>query len=142
MNLTWQDNSFNESGFAIQRSADYGSTWTTLPINAPANTTTYTDSGLSEDQSYEYRVCATNAAGNSAYTMAAYATTPPKAPTGLSAAFVSGGEIDLTWTIHSSSAYYYSVEHSTDGGNAKGVTTDCFGKCVKPNMNDVLTISR
>lgn len=95
---------------------DNGGSWTTFPTSALANATTDTDSGLSEDQSYEYRVCATNAAGNSAYTMAAYATTQPKAPTGLSAAFVSGGEIDLTWTVNSSSAYYYSVEHSTDGG--------------------------
>jgi chitodextrinase/nitrogen fixation protein FixH len=65
----------------------------------------FADSAVSPSTSYSYRVRATDAAGNlSGYSPVASATTPaipdtqtPTAPTSLSAAAVSSGQIDLTW---------------------------------------------
>lgn len=66
INLTWTDNSTNESSFVIERSLN-GNTFT--PIGAvPGNTTAYTDnSGLLLNTLYYYRVKAQNNTGSSAY---------------------------------------------------------------------------
>lgn len=53
--LTWSDNSTGESGFLIQRRLTSASTWNDLATLA-ANTTGYTDSGLTSGTSYDYRV--------------------------------------------------------------------------------------
>jgi hypothetical protein len=61
--LTWTDNSGNETGFQIERSAD-GTTFTQI-ATVGANVTTYQDSGV--NKAYYYRVRAFNSAGNSGY---------------------------------------------------------------------------
>ncbi len=61
INLSWTDNSSDQTGFKIQRSPD-GSTWTQIYLTA-ANATSYSNTGLSAGVSYSYRVCATNATG-------------------------------------------------------------------------------
>jgi hypothetical protein len=78
INLTWTDNANNESGFEIERSPD-GSTWA-LRATVGANTTSYSDTGLTPNTIYYYRVRAYNANGYSAYSNTASATTLPTAP--------------------------------------------------------------
>jgi hypothetical protein len=78
INLAWTSNSTNQTGFVIQRSPD-GSTWTTVTATA-ASATSYSDTTVASGTTYYYRVCATNSAGNSAYTTAASATTPAADP--------------------------------------------------------------
>jgi regulation of enolase protein 1 (concanavalin A-like superfamily) len=73
INLNWTDNSANESGFRIQSSPN-GTTWTDL-ATVGANVTTYPHTGLTASTTYYYRVDATNAYGNSAYSNTANATT-------------------------------------------------------------------
>ncbi|HEY7117849.1 MAG TPA: PA14 domain-containing protein [Tepidisphaeraceae bacterium] len=80
--LNWQDVA-NETGYKLERSLD-GANWAQIATPA-AGATSYTDSGLSGNTKYFYRLRATNAAGDSAYTAAVNATTqnvvtPP--PTG------------------------------------------------------------
>jgi hypothetical protein len=65
VNLSWRDNSSNETGFQIERSTD-GSTFRVLAKTAP-NVTSYRDSSGAKRQRYYYRVCAKNKAGLSAY---------------------------------------------------------------------------
>jgi hypothetical protein len=77
--LAWTDNSDDETGFKIQRSPN-GSTWADLDT-AAADATSYNDETCSPNTTYYYRVCATNGAGDSAYTDAASAKTPPDAAT-------------------------------------------------------------
>lgn len=73
VDLSWTDNSSDETGFKLERSPD-GTTWT--QIAAPtANATTYHDSGLSAATTYYYRLRATNAAGDSYYSNTASAIT-------------------------------------------------------------------
>ena len=113
VSLTWADVA-GEAGFLIQRSANGGSTWATAGT-VGAGVTSFTDTGLTEATSYSYRVTATNAAGNSAPSAAQSVATLPSAPTGLTATVVSGGQINLTWTDHSTAASYYYVEQSPNG---------------------------
>jgi hypothetical protein len=66
--LSWTDNSTgtNEDSFIIQRQVDDGA-WDNAHASVPADTTTYTDSGLA-DGNYQYRVVAhldDDGAGNS-----------------------------------------------------------------------------
>jgi subtilisin family serine protease len=72
--LTWQDRSTNEAGFKVERSADGGATWLHIATTA-ANATSYTATGLTTNKTYHFRVRAYNAAGHSAYTNTASATT-------------------------------------------------------------------
>jgi len=72
INLTWTDNSSNETGFKIQRNTGLGfADLATLP----ADTSTYSDTGLASTTTYSYRVCACSASGNSSYSDSASATT-------------------------------------------------------------------
>ena len=68
ISLTWQDNSDDESSFTVERSEFTPNGWTGfVPIATLAtNVTSYSDS-LYTSTSYEYRVRASNSAGNSAY---------------------------------------------------------------------------
>lgn len=70
--LTWTDNSDNETGFHIER--DSGSGFA-LVHTAPANTTSWTDSGLAPSSTHSYRVLAVNTNGSSAATTPVTATT-------------------------------------------------------------------
>ena len=113
--LAWSDVA-GESGFLVERSTNNGSTWATAGTVA-AGVTTFTDTGLIESTSYTYRVTATNAAGSSASSATRAVSTLPSAPSGLAATAASPTQINLSWTNHSSSAYYYYVEQSPDGVN-------------------------
>ncbi len=73
--LNWQDNSSNETSFGIERSTN-GVTFTSAGT-VGANVTTFTDSGLSADTTYYYRVFATNSGVNSAPTAVQSDTTIP-----------------------------------------------------------------
>ena len=70
-----------------------------------ANVTTYTDNdtALLDGTLYYYRVCATNTAGDSAYSNEVNGITPLAIPTALTATAVSSSQINLTWTDNSSS---------------------------------------
>ncbi len=75
INLTWTDNSTNEDGFRIERCK--GSTCTNFALIATvsANVTSYSNTGLSANMTYRYRVYAYNVSGNSGYSNTAAATT-------------------------------------------------------------------
>ena len=76
IDLAWNDNADNETGFKIEQSPD-GSDWTqidTVGVDAES----YENTGLDPNTLYYYRVRAYNGAGDSAYTNPASATTPPE----------------------------------------------------------------
>jgi len=63
--LTWQDNSSDETGFRVERRTNAGGAFATI-ATLPANTTTYTDAGpFTHGNVYFYRVVALGAAGDS-----------------------------------------------------------------------------
>ena len=67
INLTWVDNSNNESGFRIERCKNANCTNYVQVAQVGANVTTFADTGLTKNTTYRYRVRAFNAGGNSAY---------------------------------------------------------------------------
>jgi len=73
INLTWTDDSDNETGFKIERST--GTNNFELIATVGANVTSYSDKGLSASTPYIYRVCAYNSGGDSGYSNEASATT-------------------------------------------------------------------
>ncbi|MBY0369418.1 fibronectin type III domain-containing protein, partial [bacterium] len=73
IDLSWTDNSSNESGFYIERSTD-GSSYSQI-TSVAANSNSYSNTSLSDGTLYYYRVRAYNATGNSSYTSVASATT-------------------------------------------------------------------
>ena len=66
LKLTWVDNSDNEDGFEIEKKVTAEGTFSPLP-KLPVNTTSYTDTGLTMNQVYCYRLRAFNVAGYSGY---------------------------------------------------------------------------
>jgi len=72
--LTWQDNSADETGFVLERKVGAGGTFAVV-ANLAANTTSYGDQGVTPSTTYFYRIRAQNAAGYSAYSGEASATT-------------------------------------------------------------------
>ncbi|MGB9606047.1 MAG: S8 family serine peptidase, partial [Bryobacteraceae bacterium] len=75
VNLAWQDNSTNETGFEVERCTGTGCTNFALVASLGANTTSYTDGGLARKTTYRYRVRARNSAGPSSYSNEVTATT-------------------------------------------------------------------
>ncbi|MCI0392470.1 MAG: fibronectin type III domain-containing protein, partial [Acidobacteria bacterium] len=67
INLSWQDKSNNEQGFRIERCLGAGCVSLMQIAEVGPNTTTFSDTGLSTNSIYRYRVRAFNGAGNSSY---------------------------------------------------------------------------
>ncbi len=79
INLSWTDNSYNETGFKIERKTGAGGTYAQI-ATLGANVSSYNNGDLASNTQYYYRVRATNAAGNSGYSNEANATTFNAAP--------------------------------------------------------------
>jgi FtsP/CotA-like multicopper oxidase with cupredoxin domain len=76
IDLQWTDNSADESEFQVERSPGGTNSFASIGT-VGANVTSYSDSGLTSDTTYDYRVLAANGAGNSGYSNTATATTDP-----------------------------------------------------------------
>ncbi|MDO8512468.1 MAG: DUF2341 domain-containing protein [bacterium] len=92
----WTDNSSNESGFKL-----YSSTGTLL-ATVSTGVTTYTETSLSENTTYNRKVVSYNNAGNSAYSSTVSALTKLNAPSLLSGTAISSTAITWSWTDNSS----------------------------------------
>ena len=111
--IAWTDNSNNETGFKIQRKQGATGAYADIATTG-ANVTTYTDNDMAllDGTLYYYRVCATNTAGDSAYSNEVNGITSLAIPTALTATAVSSSQINLTWTDNSSSESGYKIEQS------------------------------
>lgn len=78
--LLWTDNSRDEAVFEVERRVVGSETLFTLLASLAQNTVTYTDTGLLEGTTYQYRVRAANDEGISAYTNTVSLTTASTAP--------------------------------------------------------------
>lgn len=101
INLSWTNNAINQTGIKVERSLD-NVTFTQIGT-AGAGAITYSDPNLAPTTLYYYRVRATNASGDSGYTNVSSATTaadttPPTAPSNLTATATSSTQINLSWT--------------------------------------------
>ena len=76
INLSWTDNSGDESGFRIERCKNPNCTNFAQIAQVGAGVTTFADTTVAKNTAYSYRVRAFNGAGNSAYSNTASAKTP------------------------------------------------------------------
>lgn len=113
IDVAWADNSANEDGFRVERSPDGVANWSAVGTTA-ANVTSLQDAGRSSEQPVCYRVIAFNGGGDSP-TSNSDCTTPPAAPTGLTATGLDGPVINLAWTDNSGAEDGYEVRRSSDG---------------------------
>ena len=114
INLSWTDNSDNETGFIIERCQGMGCTDFAKIATEGANITTYSNSSLMGNATYTYKVQAYNAGGNSGYSNTVSVTTPfpshPAAPSNLAATAASSSQIDLSWTDNSDNETGFIIE--------------------------------
>lgn len=112
--LAWTDNSTDETSFRIQRSVDGGTFVERATVGA--NTTVFTDTEITDDNVYTYRVEACSAVGCSGFSNEASVTTRPVAPSSLGAAVVTAGQVDLSWVDNSDTETEFEIQRSADGG--------------------------
>lgn len=96
IDITWLDNSNNETSFLLQRSVN-GGAYANL-VTLGANATSYSHTGLTAGNTYNYRVRSQNTVGVSAWSNIEGASTkiPPK-PTSVVAKGTSSSQVKITW---------------------------------------------
>jgi hypothetical protein len=152
----WTDDSDNESGFKVERSADGGSSWTQIWTTAP-NVEAFAAVGLSGLTEYQFRVRAFNLAGDSAYSntvsvriplgiAGGWELTAPSAPAGPgrtgpsdSSALVGLRTTKGVWNIDAPGVYG-NVDHDGEiNVNADGVVLENF---IKRGPSDINLVGR
>ena len=153
VDVTWTDNSINETDFQVQRSVD-GVTWQVVGtvsqplVNNTHGARSYSDRSVKNGTGYAFRVLALNRVGyGSGFpTMTvssvsdAVATTVGgvTAPTGLTAAVLSGPAVKIGWNGTATGATKFAVQRSTNNGGSwtnltpqAGVTGSTFTDTAK-----------
>jgi hypothetical protein len=112
------------TGYAVQRSVDSGTTWTTVSTNTGTTATTGTVTGLINGTSYVFRVAAVNAVGTGAWSATSVAAAPnvlPAAPT-IGTATAGDAQVTLSWAAPTANGgtapIGYQIQQSTNGGTA------------------------
>jgi hypothetical protein len=121
INLAWQDNSLDETGFVIERSTDgiNFSVLTNLGPSAGVGAIVYDDLAVFGGLTYTYRVAAFSGSGPSGYSNLASATvppddTPPAAPSNLAVSTVTQTSLTLTWLDNSINELGFTIQRATD----------------------------
>jgi hypothetical protein len=122
IDVSWKDNSTNESGFEVYRSNDATSGPFELRSITKADIISYSESGLSQSTQYCYKIRAFRTTGSktsySAYTNTACVTTSAAlAPSGVDAKPARFARVDITWIDNSSIETGFRVERSLDLGS-------------------------
>jgi fibronectin type 3 domain-containing protein len=116
VSLSWNASS-GATSYNVYRGTSSG-THDPTPLNgSPVNSTTYTDTGLTNGTAYYYVVSAVNSGGESGTSGEASATPEPTAPGVPSGLIASRGDrqVSLTWNAVSGAASY-NVKRSTIAG--------------------------
>jgi hypothetical protein len=125
IDISWLDNSSNESGFEVHRATAGSNGPFALLTSTGAGVTNYSDKGLTPSTPYCYRVRAFETtrgrSGYSTFSAVSCATTsdpspPPSAPSAVNAALYLDYAIQGSWVDNSQNEVGFRVERSTDGG--------------------------
>ena len=135
VDLTW-DPVVGVDGFHIEESthADFIPS-ILITVNNPA-ATSYQDNNVYPGSTFYYRITSFIGAVDSAYSNVASVQIvlnppgAPAAPSNLAGAFVSGTQIDLTWTDNSSNEVGFLLERATN----IGFTTGLMSFNIAPNL--------
>src|SRR5438132_424941 len=124
--ITWTDNSSNETGFRVERAAASTGPWTSAGT-ASANVTSLADYLVNypypgDDRPACYRLFAVNSFGDSGPSNVD-CTAMPATPTHLAASPVGGTGVDLTWTDNSGVEDGFTVWRAGGGADWSVVAT-------------------
>ena len=127
IDIRWQDNSFNEEGFRIERKTTVNGTYNVITTVA-INVISFSDTSLLPETKYYYRLRAYNFLGDSSNSNELSATTqpmPPAAPSGLTCTANAGVpyQVSLLWTDNSNNETGFKIERKTEGGNFQEITS-------------------
>ncbi|MBI4403058.1 MAG: fibronectin type III domain-containing protein [Deltaproteobacteria bacterium] len=126
IDLRWQDNSTNESGFKIERSSGDGASFEEI-AQVEANVSTYEDSGREPGHSFTYHLTAWNDNGDSAavsVSATTFSLSLPERPTDLTAS-ASGSAITLSWQQDTvTNVVNFKVERKIDNDFSLAGTVD------------------
>ena len=113
VDLSWTDNTGDETGFRIERCSGAGcSDFSEIAI-VEADVTTYNNTGITQATSYTYRVRAYKTAvcsWASGYSDTSSASTTILDPGGLSATTINTTHIDLSWTEETATETGFKIE--------------------------------
>jgi hypothetical protein len=115
IDVSWTDNSEDETGFQIERRQGQ-SAWITLATTG-VNATSFRDNGVEEARSYTYRVRSINNGGASAWSAEETAMTPPAAPTSITTDSGGGGQINVSWVNGSVGATGFEIQRRIGTGS-------------------------
>lgn len=127
--LTWNDNASNEAEQIIYKRSRSGGTvgaWA-LATTLPANTVSFIDStGVNTaTHQYQYSVVPRNSAGavSRLSNWTPLTTTPPAAPTDITALATSASRVELTWTDNASNEVEQIIYRRARNGGTVGAWT-------------------
>jgi alpha-tubulin suppressor-like RCC1 family protein len=112
INLSWRDNSSEETSFKIERS--YGGPGSYIQIDTIGpNNTLYSDTTVTPGNTYYYRIRVYNDLGNSLYSNeAGISLSVPPPPLLLNLTVVSFTQINLSWADYSNNETGFIIERS------------------------------
>ena len=120
IHLSWNDNSTDETGFKIERSADGISFAPVATVGA--NVLSWDDNALTRGTTWTYRVRSYNALSDADPTnldsAATWIDAANTAPSGLTALVLGSTQIALSWTDNATIETGYLIEQSSDGGGS------------------------
>ncbi len=118
IDLTWQNNSTNETGFYIYRKTDGDADFSKVYDSGSGGWTGYGDVGLAPGTKYYYYVSAYNALGSADSNVLSATTTgtpvvlKPDAPSDLMATAISSSQIKLFWKDNANNESGFKLERS------------------------------
>ncbi|MEL7312862.1 MAG: fibronectin type III domain-containing protein [Pseudomonadota bacterium] len=129
LTLQWTDQSDNETGFRIYRSATRDAGYVEITTTA-ASVTSYTNTGLNASTTYWYRISAFNSAGESTQTSPVSGTTAPEPvmvptpPSDPSVDSATASSLTVSWTDTSNNETGFRIYRSTsENGSYSEVAT-------------------
>lgn len=130
VDLTWQDNSSDETGFNLEKYNSQRRVWEVLD-SLESNVTNYTDLDVQARTLYQYRVKCYNGGGASGYSNTAEVTTPDSPPDAPDSLMVERGEgfghLVISWLPGSYNEDLFVIERFGPGDDDFQIIGDTVG---------------